>query len=356
MPSLLLALALLSLDPPGSAAAGLGPELRAAIEREVAAAEQRGFRGQVAVRLEQESPLVMVAGSADLEGRVPVTLSTQFQVASITKYITAAAVLRLVESRKLGLDEPIGRHVPGLPAGHAELRIRELLAHTSGLPNAYAAEGISDRDRAIAALGAVELDPRARGTFRYTNDGYELLALAVELVSGEPYERFVHRELLERAGGPAIRYWTETDVSDPRQIATCLRTISPPLRRRNYGVLGSAALVATADALIDWQLAVWGGRVISAAMRDEMFTERLPVSLGSVGYGVFIDHDEGRGLRLLARGYEDWGANAVLSHWPEAGVVVAVVTSSGPAEETGHPGWSRELTSTVSDLIFGTGR
>ncbi len=328
---------------------------RKAIEAEVAAAAAEGFSGAVAVRVEKEAPFTVVAGHADREGRIPVTSSTLFQVASISKYFTAAATLKLAERGKIALDDSPGKYLSGLPPDHGAIHVRELLGHTSGLANAYAAEGIAERDRALAALGQVPIDPARRGKFGYSNDGYELLAILVEVVAGMPYEQFVHRELLEPAGVSGIRYWSEADLTDPHLVAQCLDAArpGPALRARNYGVLGSAAVLATPEALVDWQLAVWSGKVLSTRWRDEMFTERTKVSIGGAGYGVFIAQMPGGGRRLLARGYEDWGANAVLSHWPDRGVAIAVVTSSGPPEATRHPGWSRTLTDSIAARVLG---
>jgi CubicO group peptidase (beta-lactamase class C family) len=340
---------------PHGGAPRLSADVRRAIESDIAAAAARGFRGAVAVRVEGETPFTSVAGHADREGRIPITSSTLFQVASISKYFAAAAILKLAEGGALALDDSLAKHLDGLPADHGAIRVRELLGHTAGLANAYAAEGIAERDSALAALGRVPIDPAQRGKFGYSNDGYELLAILVEVVVGKPYEQFVHRELLEPAGVSGIRYWSETDLIDPHIVAQCLDDArpGPALRARNYGVLGSAAVLATADALLDWQFALWSGKVLSARSRDEMFTERSAVSIGSAGYGVFIAHSPGRGRRLLARGYEDWGANAVLSHWPDLGVAIAVVTSSGPAEATGHPGWSRTLSDSIAARLLG---
>jgi CubicO group peptidase (beta-lactamase class C family) len=342
-------------DAPVGGTPRLTDAVRRAIETEIAAAAAEGFSGAVAVRVEAEPAFTSVAGHADRQGRVPVTASTLFQVASISKYFAAAATLKLVERGRLSLDDPLSKYLDGLPVDHGAIRVRELLDHTSGLANAYAAEGIADRDGALAALGKVPIDAARRGRFGYSNDGYEFLAILVEVISGKPYEQFVHAELLEPAGVSGIRYWSEADLTDPHIVAQCLAADRPgaELRARNYGVLGSAAVLATPTALIDWQLALWSGKVLSATSRDEMFKERLEVSIGSAGYGVFIAHSPTRGRRLLARGYEDWGANAVLSHWPEAGVAIAVVTSTGPAESTGHPGWSRTLTDAIADRVLG---
>ncbi|HYP53567.1 MAG TPA: serine hydrolase domain-containing protein, partial [Pyrinomonadaceae bacterium] len=74
-------------------------------------------------------------GLANVELDVPVTTETVFEIGSITKQITASAVMLLVEDGKLRLDDKIGRHLPGLPDAWDEITVRHLLTHTSGVRN-----------------------------------------------------------------------------------------------------------------------------------------------------------------------------------------------------------------------------
>lgn len=329
-------------------------ERRREVVRAIDAAQARGFRGAVALRVGDAPPVSVVAGSADRDGQVAASPSTRFQIASMSKSFAAAAVLELVERGRIRLDDPVGRHLPSLPEPLAAVRVDELLSHTSGLGNAYAAEGIGERGAAIAAIAKVPIDPEEHGRFRYSNDGYDLLAALVEEVSGEPYERFVRAHLLAPAGVRDIGWGHEVDLLDPTVVSLGTEDPPPPLRRRNYAMLGSGGMVATADALADWELALWSDRVLPAPLRQELFRERATASIGGVGLGYFLVHDPPpRGLRVTTRGSEDWGVNGVLSHWPEAGVVLVVLTSSGPPESSGDPGWSRQLTETLSEIVFG---
>jgi CubicO group peptidase (beta-lactamase class C family) len=74
-------------------------------------------------------------GMANLEHMVPATEHTVFRIASITKTFTATAVMMLVERRKVGLDDPISRYLPDLPASWSAITLRHLLSHTSGIPS-----------------------------------------------------------------------------------------------------------------------------------------------------------------------------------------------------------------------------
>src|SRR5580700_8881498 len=74
-------------------------------------------------------------GQASVEFSVPVTSTTLFNVASVTKSFTAVGVMKLVEAGKLKLDDPIGTYLQGLPESWRGVRVQELLSHTSGLPD-----------------------------------------------------------------------------------------------------------------------------------------------------------------------------------------------------------------------------
>src|SRR5438876_2103054 len=82
-----------------------------------------------------ETILAKGYGFANLEVSAPATADTVYHIDSITKHLTAGAVLQLVEEKKLSLDDPVTKYVPGLPQAWANVRIRHLLSHTSGSEN-----------------------------------------------------------------------------------------------------------------------------------------------------------------------------------------------------------------------------
>jgi len=144
-------------------------------------------------------------GSADLETARSMTAGTSMMAYSMSKTITAAAVLQLVEAGALGLDDPLARHVDGQPYG-GEVTVRQLLSHTGGIPNpiplrwvhAVAAHGTFDESVALAAV--LRDHPRLRfapGTkFAYSNIAYWLLGRIVERASGRPFTAYVTDHVL----------------------------------------------------------------------------------------------------------------------------------------------------------------
>src|SRR5918997_4333645 len=140
-------------------------------------------------------------GEADPAGRA-VTAQTPFILASASKSFTALAVIQLVESGKIDLDAPVRRYLPDFRVADelasAQIPVRHLLHHTSGLPedSSFGAmlshdirdEALSDRVRALAD---VRLSHGVGAEFEYTDPNYDVLGLVVQIVSGQSYESYI---------------------------------------------------------------------------------------------------------------------------------------------------------------------
>jgi beta-lactamase class C len=130
----------------------------------------------------------------------PLTTSSLFVVASLTKLATALCVLRVIEARNLALDDPLGEFLPEARAAQAGVTLRTLLCHTAGLPtdlpNEHELYGLpltwDDLSKECLTVEP-EMPPRTR--VLYGNVGYGLLALVVERVTGQPFAR-VLREMV----------------------------------------------------------------------------------------------------------------------------------------------------------------
>jgi CubicO group peptidase (beta-lactamase class C family) len=277
-----------------------------------------------------------VAGFADGEGKVPVGDRTLFHVASITKYLTAIAVMKAVDAGKLRLDDPMAKYLPETKRAARGITLADLLAHRSGLGSSYVAEGIDNADRALAAIDAAPLDEAKAGSFRYSNDGYDLLAIVLERVYAQRYEDVVRDNVLAPACIADAGFWGEIDLADPAKRGQPLEPPSPALAKRNYGMLGSAGFLVTAAALARLESELDAG-LLSKPSLEELRKARGRLSLGEATFGAFLIQHEKLGRTISARGYEDWGDNAILNHHLDRGVVVAIVTSKGPKEGTGDP-------------------
>ena len=150
-------------------------------------------------------------GWADIRRRVPMDSTTTMMAYSMSKTITVAAVLQLVEARRLGLDDPVQRYVDSNPYG-PEITVRQLVSHTSGIPNpiplrwVHLAECHDIFDESAALDAALRAHPRLSfppGTrYLYSNIGYWVLGRIVERASGEPFTSYVARHVLGSLGVP----------------------------------------------------------------------------------------------------------------------------------------------------------
>lgn len=175
----------------------------------VTACEAGEFSGVLAVARRGEMLFQHVCGQADPVNGVANTLETRFKIFSTSKYLTAIAILRLCENGEMDIDAPIGRYLADAPANWAGVTVRNLLNHTSGLPDlteAMLARFSVDHPTAMKAvlndLPEDETRPlEAPGeNFRYNNFGFELLAHAAVATRGEPFDRLLHELVLKPAG------------------------------------------------------------------------------------------------------------------------------------------------------------
>jgi CubicO group peptidase (beta-lactamase class C family) len=153
-------------------------------------------------------------GLADLETRRPFTTDTICYIASISKPITAAAVMILVDEGKLGLDDPVERYIPAFKNQklkgsdvHHLFTVRQLLTHTSGLQvdsplrtkplKEWLSLKLLDTVEAVATT-ELEFEPGAES--RYSNVGFATLGRVIEVVAGQSFETFVTERLFKPLG------------------------------------------------------------------------------------------------------------------------------------------------------------
>ena len=146
-------------------------------------------------------------GLADVENKVPAELETVYQIASLTKQFTAAAILQLVEQRKVQLRDEATKFVPELRIpGGGGVTIHHLLSHTHGLVEYNRDETITEwgtaitHQRILDLIGGRELEFKPGEKFRYRNSGYYCLGMIVERVSGLSYADYLRRHIVQPLG------------------------------------------------------------------------------------------------------------------------------------------------------------
>jgi len=282
---------------------------------------------------------IVTAGYADLENKVKVRRQTQFEICSITKQFTAAAVLLLVQDGKMRLDDPVSRYIEGVPADWSGVTIRRLLDHTSGVPDKIFSDHLTSlpQHEAIAKLVSHPLEFQPGERWSYNNTGYWLAGLAIEKASGKPFFDFLN----ERIFKPLRMKHTFPNRS----------TLLVPWRARGYDfkngafhnaqpltdVVGNAAggLISTIDDLNIWSQALVKGKLLSAASRREMLTPALlndgetawNFAGGGYGLGVFVRRENAKTIEKHSGGWDD--ASCQLTRFLDDELTVVVLTNVG---------------------------
>jgi len=302
----------------------------------------------IAVFEHGEPVLAKGYGSADLEAGVAATAETSYPIASVTKYFTAAAVLRLADQGKLGLDDPLSRFFPAARPRIGALTIRHLLAHTSGLTRG----GPAPRRAALSVIrrGGTA---RAQGeVWDYSNYNFSLLGLVIEQASGRDYARYVQDELAAPRGLAGTGYCEDGSAvpGRGRDYQSGRKTVSPTSYWTEARFFAAGGLCSTVLDLVRWERALEEGRVVSPAMLQAMRTpSRLPDGL-EVGYGYGTRLGATGGHRKLGHTGGGQSNKAVLARYPDDDVTVAVLLNT---ERTNAPVTATDLEERIERLFFG---
>ena len=238
-------------------------------------------------------------GLADVAAQRPMRSDTPVRIGSVTKLLTALAVMRLVDEGRVSLDEDVGRYLDfNLPAapGGAPVTLRRLLSHQTGFEDrigGIAAD--SDHQKPFGEFLAARRVPRLRlgdGVVAYANYNAALAARVVERVSGQSFERYLASHVFEPLG--MVRTTAEQPAPDRLQVSSGYVTSDVSPTRVSMAAdaileVGSTGVVTSATdmgRLLRTLLASEPG-VVSRRAVDEMTRSQAPVPLGMMGLGMY---------------------------------------------------------------------
>lgn len=274
------------------------------LDRELQGLERRGFVGQVAVVHGDQILLLSGYGRMAPGSPEPVTAESVMPLASLTKPFTASAVLALAAEGRLALDEPIGAYVPALSGAWADVPIRYYLTHTTGLPGEIINRNYNGqprfepvaRETFVKRLAQFEPDHQPGARFGYSNVGYNLLAVMVEVITGQDFESFLSSTLLRPAGVADIGFelpdWCATDLVVGRRGREAIGHYLDRPRLDNglgWNLRGAGDLLARPRGIIDWWHAIRDGRWLSMPWQERWLKPRVRDDVGSrYGYGLDV--------------------------------------------------------------------
>lgn len=249
-----------------------------------------GWSGSVLVARDGQVLLAGGYGFADFQADRANEAGTLFELGSITKSFTAVALVRLAQQGELALDDSIAVHLPGVPQHSRAITLRQLLAHTSGIPRNNA-DG-SGEDLALAVVEYLGAGPQEKpgAKHEYWNGGYALLAGVIERASGRSYTQYLEEELFAPAGMSDTGFTGDGDLDATRAALGSAHdgrdrtALEHPYRDYGYQYRGMGGIVTTVLDLLKWERAL-----ATHVLLDEAHTRTLfePVKDGyALGWRV----------------------------------------------------------------------
>ncbi len=248
--------------------------------------EQRIPGLQLAIVKDNQIVLSETYGLANVENHVPATTKTLFPINSATKSFTGVAIMQLVEDGRVDMDAPISRYLESLPEPWRRIRVRQLLAHTSGLPDILDQQGLIGSGSEQEAWNAVErlpVEAPAGERFAYNQTNYGLLSRIIARQTGMPYEKFIAARQFATADMRLSTFGDSYDLVPgtatmysyfPRKTDSDgdAERLSHWFYDMPQGLWAGGGILTTADELAHWLVALSTNRLISYSNVQAMWT------------------------------------------------------------------------------------
>ncbi len=281
-------------------------------------------------------------GMANLEHDVPIGAETVFRIASTSKQMTAGAIAHLAEEGILSLDDPLERWIPEFPSHAADVTLRHLLHHTSGLRDYLVlmnmagyrgTDWYSDRDALEMILRQRELNFAPGSEFLYSNSGYFLLSVVVERATGQTLAEYAAERMFRPLGMASTHFH-----DDPTRVVPNRATGYSPteggyrIDETTLPMVGDGGVFTTIRDLALWvrnleDPSTMGG----AGWRDAMWTRGVLANGDTLDYALGLQYGSHRGTSTVGHGGSFVGFRADSRQFPDHGLAVYVLCNRSDA-------------------------
>ncbi|WP_051620463.1 serine hydrolase domain-containing protein [Paenibacillus sp. UNC451MF] len=311
------------------------------VEQFDAYAEAQQFSGTILVAQEGHIRFAKAYGLANCEHEVPNRMDTKFQIASITKPITAVAVLMLAEQGLIHVHEQALEYLPECAGQGLDSRItvHHLLTHTSGIRDfEKLPQFVGGQEKSLyEGLDILKLIQHAPQEFEpgtkwsYCNTGYNLLGVLIESVTGISYSDFIAQQLLVPLGMHSTGFGCSGSIVHGRADGYSLNEQGTQVKARFFELgnfSGSGHMYSTAEDLLKWDQALYPGQLLSEELLRPMFMPHAFVdTTRHYGYGW--------SLYGTSRGHGGWlpGYWCKFRQYPEQKQVVIMLSNQDYSKE-----------------------
>jgi CubicO group peptidase (beta-lactamase class C family) len=346
---LLLALALPQVAAPADSLASerVAGAHGARLDTALARYAQYGFWGSVLVVRDGRIVLLKGYGLADATRGIRNTPATRFEMNSITKTFTGAAILQLAAAGRLSPADAVERHLGAFPPGKRGATVEQLATHTSGLIREGSDLAGDSREAFVLSVKHTPREAPPGAAYRYSNAGFSLLAAIVEVTGGERYEDYVRRHLFAPAGMHTAFFRPELRPDDTLSahgyMGSPAGLLPGPPNPYVWGTIGAGGIWATVGDMYRWLAAIEGGRILREEERRLVFTPRP-----SEAYGWHVATNTAGRLQIDKGGGSDDFASQLLYYPRER---VTIIWASNNLRQR----WRRTLNASLQAIVFDDG-
>jgi CubicO group peptidase (beta-lactamase class C family) len=282
-------------------------------------------------------------GMANLDHNVPLSASSVFYIASVSKQFAAATIVLLAAQGKITLDDDVRRYVPELPDYGSTITIRHLIHHTSGLRDYLTLMNLAGMrlDDVHPNQTVLDLVVRQRtlnfepGTEHlYSNTGYFLIAAIVERVTGKTLRRYADEMLFQPLGMRNTHFHDDRAMIVPNRVMGYAPAKNGGFRQdywANFEQVGSGGLLTSVADLVLWDQNFYRDRLGSPRFMDELHTRGILNSGDTLEYASGMNVGSYRGLRTVRHGGSSMGFRAHLLRFPDQNFSVVTLCNVGTA-------------------------
>jgi len=300
-------------------------------------------------------------GLANVEWDATVTPDTIFQSGSVGKQFTATAVMMLVEEGKVGLDDPIKKYFPDAPDAWNDIKVHNLLSHTSGLGEYETGARTKvggpfymrldyTEDELYKRITEMPMDFKTGEDWSYRNTNYVLLGILIHKVTGQFYGDFLQERIFKPLGMSRTRIITEEDII-PRRAAG-YRLVKGGLKNQEWvspslNSTADGALYFTVEDLQKWDAALYAEKLLKKASLDRMWTvEKLNNGQpNKANYGFAWEINNVNGHRVIEHGGAWQGFTTYIARYVDDRLTVVALTNL----DSGHAN-PKKITTGVAAL------
>lgn len=294
----------------------------------------------VAVTIIQDEQVIYEKcfGSANLDYNIPITSSTVFNVASVSKQFTAFAIAILAAEGKLSLNDEIHKYLPGLKKFSGPVTVKQLIYHTSGLPDQWdllSLAGWEEGDiktqehfrKMIENQSGLNYEPGTR--FLYVNTGYTLLAEIIERISKKPFSEFMDSLVFRPLG--MLNTHFHDDYSAIVKNRACYYMTSEDGYKwmpDNNAIPGPSSLFTTIEDLSKWLINFYSKEIGGEKVHNQILKKCVFNNGEEFEYAFGLGVRSYKGLKTVQHPGGNYGITSFVIHFPDQKFSIAIISNS----------------------------